>query len=119
MPGDISSAAYPLVLTLLSKKSELIIKNVNVCPTRIGIITILRKMGATQKYIKFKNLRVVKGEKIADIFIKSMNNLKAIKLPKSFNNSSAIDEFVLIFICAAFSKGISTFRNLEELNKSL
>jgi len=117
VPGDISSAAYPLVLTLLSKKSELIIKNVNVCPTRIGIITILRKMGATQKYIKFKNLRVVKGEKIADIFIKSMNNLKAIKLPKSFNNSSAIDEFVLIFICAAFSKGISTFRNLEELNK--
>ena len=114
IPGDISSASFLIVLTLLSKKSQLTIKNLNVNSSRIGIISILNMMGAS---IKLKKVRAYKGEKIADIFIKSMNNLKAINLPKSFNNSSAIDEFVLIFICAAFSKGISTFRNLEELNK--
>ncbi|MBC8307103.1 MAG: 3-phosphoshikimate 1-carboxyvinyltransferase [Pelagibacterales bacterium] len=112
--GDISSASFLIVLTLLSKKSQLTIKDLNVNSSRIGIISILNMMGAS---IKLKKVRAYKGEKIADIFIKSMNNLKAINLPKSFNNSSAIDEFVLIFICAAFSKGISTFRDLEELNK--
>ena len=114
IPGDISSASFLIVLTLLSKKSQLTIKDINVNSSRIGIISILNMMGAS---IKLKKVRTYKGEKIADIFIKSMNNLKAINLPKSFNNSSAIDEFVLIFICAAFSKGISTFRDLEELNK--
>ena len=114
IPGDISSAAFFIVLTLLSKKSKLIIKNVNVNPTRIGIISILNKMGAS---IKMKNKKIYKGEKIADIIVKSTNNLKAINCPKNFKNSSAIDEFLLIFICSAFAKGISTFRGLEELNK--
>ena len=42
--------------------------------------------------------------------------IKAINCPKKFNNSSAIDEFLLIFICSAFAEGISTFKGLEELN---
>ena len=114
IPGDISSASFPLVLTLLSENSQLTIKNINVNPSRTGIISILNKMGAC---IKLKNIKIDKGERTADIFVKSIKNLKSINLSKKFNNSSAIDEFLLIFICASFSKGISIFRNLEELNK--
>jgi 3-phosphoshikimate 1-carboxyvinyltransferase len=114
LSGDISSASFLIVLTLLSEKSQLTIKNVNVNPTRTGIISILNKMGAS---IKLKNKRSYKGEQTADIITRSVKNLKAINLPKKFNNSSAIDEFLLIFICCAFARGTSTFRGLEELNK--
>ena len=112
IPGDISSASFPIVLTLLSKNSQLIIKDVNINSSRTGIISIINMMGGL---IKLKNKRIYKGEKIADILIKSTDNLKAINLPKSFNNSTAIDEFNLIFLCAAFAKGVSSFRGLLEL----
>ena len=115
VPGDMSSAAYPLVLTLLSKKSHLVIKNVNVCPTRSGIITILRKMGATKKYIRFKNKRIIKGEKLADIVVKSCNSLKGIKVPIKLN-SFAIDEMLLLFLCSVKSKNCSYYRSISELN---
>ena len=66
--------------------------------------------------IKIKNKINYKGELIGDIFVKSTNNLKAIKCPKKMN-SSAIDEFLIIFLLAAKAKGISTFKDLGELNK--
>ncbi len=113
IPGDISSAAFFIVLTILSSNSEMIIKNVNINESRIGIITILRRMGAT---IKLKNKKIYKGENIANIFIKSSRKLKGINCP-SYLNSSAIDEFLIIFLVAAKAKGISTFKNLGELNK--
>ena len=53
---------------------------------------------------------------MADLLIKSNKNLKAINLSPKLN-SSAIDEFLLIFLVASVSKGVSTFRNLSELNK--
>ena len=113
IPSDISSAAFFIILTLLSKKSRLIIKNVNVNPSRIGIIKILNKMGAK---IVFKNKRIYKGEKIANILVKSSNSLKSINCPVELN-SSAIDEFLLIFLAAAKSRGISYFKDLSELNQ--
>ena len=113
VPGDISSSAFFLVLTLLSKESKLKIKNVNVNKSRTGIIKILNMMNAN---ILLKNKRIYKGEAVSDIYIKSKNNLKGIRCPKSLN-SSAIDEFLLIFLVAAKSKGISSFKNLTELNK--
>ena len=113
VPGDISSSAFFLVLTLLSKESKLKIKNVNVNKSRTGIIKILNMMNAN---ILLKNKKTYKGEAVSDIYIKSKNNLKGIKCPKSLN-SSAIDEFLLIFLVAAKSKGISSFKNLTELNK--
>jgi 5-enolpyruvylshikimate-3-phosphate synthase len=58
IPSDISSSAFFIVLTALSKNSELIIKNVNINPSRIGIITILKKMG---KKITFKNKKIYKA----------------------------------------------------------
>ena len=113
IPSDISSCAFFIVLTALSKSSKLKIKNVNINPSRTGVIDIIKKMGVR---ISKKNVRNYKGEKIADIIIKSSKNLRSIKCPTKFN-SSAIDEFLLIFLVAAKAKGISYFRNLSELNQ--
>ena len=113
IPSDISSSAFFIVLTALSKKSELTIKNVNINPTRIGIITILKKMGVK---IIFKNKKNYKGEKRADIKIISAKNIKSINCPPKLN-SGAIDEFLVIFLVAAKAKGVSYFRNLGELNQ--
>ena len=113
IPGDISSAAFFIVLTTLANNSQLLIKNVNVNPSRTGVITILKKMGGK---IFLKNQRSYRGEKIADILIKSSKNLKAINCPPELN-SSAIDEFLVIFLAAAKAKGISYFKNVSELNQ--
>ena len=113
IPSDISSSAFFIVLTALSKDSELIIKNVNINQSRIGIITILKKMGVK---IIFKNQRIYKGEKIADIKVKSPEYLKPINCPSNLN-SSAIDEFLVIFLVAAKANGVSLFKNLNELNQ--
>ena len=111
IPGDPSGSAFFVVLTLLSKNSYLIIKNVCANPYRIGYITILNKMGAK---IKLKNTKIYKGEKIADIHVQSQKSLKAINCPPRLN-SSAIDEFLIIFLAAAKAKGISYFSQLNEL----
>ena len=66
--------------------------------------------------ILFKNTKNYKGERIADIHIKSPKNLRPINCPKKLN-SGAIDEFLVIFLLAAKAKGISTFRDLAELNQ--
>ena len=111
--GDISSSAFFLVLTILSKNSEITIKKINVNESRIGIIKILKMMNCK---IILKNKKNYKGEKIADIFVKSTKILKPINCPSKLN-SSAIDELILCFLCSAKAKGISTFKDLGELNK--
>ena len=113
IPGDISSSAFFMALTTLANNSKLLIKDVNINPSRTGVITILKKMGAK---IILKNKRSYRGEKISNIFIKSSNNLKAINCPTELN-SSAIDEFLVIFLVAARAKGISYFKDLSELNQ--
>ena len=113
IPGDISSASFFIALTLLSKKSQLRLKNINLNPSRLGILKILNKMGAN---IKLKNIKTFKGERRGDIFVKSDKELKAINCPSSLN-SSAIDEFLIIFLIAAKSRGVSYFKDLSELNK--
>ncbi len=112
IPSDISSGSFFIVLTTLTKNSKLNIKNVNINPTRIGILKILKMMGVK---VVLKNIKNYKEEKIADIHVKSTNNLKSINCPSSLN-SSAIDEFLLIFLLAAKAKGVSYFKNLSELN---
>jgi len=113
VPSDISSASFFIVLTCLTENSNLTLKNVNINSSRIGIIIILKKMGVK---ILFKNKRLYKGEVIADIFVKSSKNLKSIDCPEKLNSSS-IDEFLLIFLVAAKAKGVSFFKNLNELNQ--
>ena len=113
VPSDISSGAFFIALTVLTKKSQLIIRNVNVNQTRIGINAILKKMGVK---IKLLNKKIYKGEPIADILVKSPKKLKSINCPSKLN-SKAIDEFLIIFLIAARANGISYFKNLDELNK--
>ena len=113
IPSDISSSAFFIILTALSKNSKLLIKDVNINPTRIGVISILKKMGVN---IIFQNKKTYKGEKLADIKIEGGKKLKAINCPANLN-SGAIDEFLVIFLVAAKAKGISYFKDLAELNQ--
>ena len=113
IPSDLSSCAFFIALTALSEKSKLVIKKVNINPTRTGVLTILRKMGVK---ISFFNKKIYKGEPMADIFIQSPKMLKSISCPSNLN-SAAIDEFLVLFLIAAKAKGISFFKNLDELNK--
>jgi 3-phosphoshikimate 1-carboxyvinyltransferase len=113
IPGDISSSAFFIVLTTLTNNSRLLIKDVNINPSRTGVLTILKKMGAK---ITLKNAKIYRGEKISDILVESAKNLRAINCPSKLN-SSAIDEFLVIFLVAAKSKGISFFKDVSELNQ--
>jgi len=113
IPSDISSSAFFIVLTALSKNSKLKIKNININPTRIGILKILIMMGVK---IKILNKKIYKGEKIADILVISTKSIKPINCPPNLN-TAAIDEFLLIFLVAARANGISVFKNLSELNQ--
>ncbi len=113
IPSDISSSAFFIVLTALSKNSQITIKNVNINPTRVGILKILKMMSIR---IKITEQRIYKGEKIGNITVKSQKNFKAINCPTRLN-SAAIDEFLLIFLIAAKAKGVSYFKELSELNQ--
>ena len=113
IPSDISSSSFFIVLTALTPGSKMKIKNVNVNPSRLGIIKILKIMGVK---IFFKNKKNYKGEDIADLYIEGTKNLKSINCPVKLN-TSAIDEFLIIFLIAAKAKGISSFKNLSELNE--
>ena len=112
IPSDISSSAFFIILTSLTKNSKLVIKNVNINSSRTGVIEILKMMGVK---IIFQNKRIYKGETIADIYIESPKKIKAINCPTKFN-SGAIDEFLSIFLVAAKAKGVSIFKDLGELN---
>ncbi len=113
IPSDISSASFFIVLACLTKNSEIKLKSVNINPSRVGVIKILKKMGVN---IKINNIKIYKGEKVADLNIKSATNIKPIKCPKNLISAS-IDEFLLIFLVAAKAKGVSYFKNLSELNQ--
>ena len=113
IPSDISSSAFFIALTSLSENSKIVVKNVNINPSRIGIITILKKMGVK---IIFRNKKIYKGEQNADIEVTSPKILKSINCPAKLN-SGAIDEFLLIFLIAAKAKGVSYFKDLAELDQ--
>jgi 3-phosphoshikimate 1-carboxyvinyltransferase len=110
VPGDISSAAFMIILALISKNSKVIIKNVLLNPTRTGILDVLKKMKAK---IKIKNKKTICGELVGDIEVKS-SNLKATVVPKIIA-PRLIDEYPILFIAACFAKGTSQFKGIEEL----
>ena len=110
IPGDSSSAAPFIILTLLTSNSKLKIKNINCNKTRMGFINILKKMNAN---IKIKNLQKKSNEPVGDIIVKS-SYLKPIKCPKHLV-PYAIDEFPLLFVAASIVKGTSKFYGIGEL----
>jgi 3-phosphoshikimate 1-carboxyvinyltransferase len=110
VPGDISSAAFMIILALISKNSKVTIKNVLLNPTRTGILDVLKKMKAK---IKIKNKKTVCGEIVGDIEAKS-SNLKATTVPEKMA-PRLIDEYPILFIAACFAKGTSNFKGIDEL----
>jgi len=110
VPGDISSAAFMIILALISKNSTVTIKNVLLNPTRTGILDVLKKMEAK---IKIKNKKTICGEVVGDIEAKS-SNLKATLVPEKIA-PRLIDEYPILFIAACFAKGTSNFKGIEEL----
>ena len=109
--SDPSSASFLIALTLLNPNSKLTINNVICNTTRIGFLKVLKeKMNAN---IKIKNLRKISGEIVGTIIIKS-SSLKSINCPRKLV-PFLIDEFCILFVIAALTKGISKFNGIEEL----
>ncbi|MET0026150.1 MAG: 3-phosphoshikimate 1-carboxyvinyltransferase [Candidatus Thiodiazotropha sp.] len=110
VPADISSATFFLIGACISEGSELLLEHVGINPTRDGVITILKLMGAD---INLLNQRVVGGEPVADIQVRS-SRLHGIEIPGELV-PLAIDEFPALFVAAACAEGETRLRGAEEL----
>ncbi|MEE9355469.1 MAG: 3-phosphoshikimate 1-carboxyvinyltransferase [Methylococcaceae bacterium] len=110
VPSDISSAAFFLVGATIAANSELNLQHVGINPTRIGVIEILKLMGAD---IRLFNEAVVGGEPVADIQVRS-SRLKGIEIPEQLV-PLAIDEFPVLFVAAACAEGTTVLTGAEEL----
>lgn len=110
VPSDISSAAFFMVAASIASNSDITLEHVGMNPTRVGVINILRLMGAN---IQINDAREVGGEPVADIRIRSAQ-LKGINIPED-QVPLAIDEFPAIFIAAACAEGITVLTGAEEL----
>jgi len=110
VPGDISSAAFFMAGAALSAESDLLMRNVGVNPTRVGIIDILRKMGGS---IEVMDGRETSGEPVAEIRVRS-TRLKGVEISGS-ELLPAIDEFPIICVAAAFADGTTTISGAGEL----
>ena len=110
VPADISSAAFFLVAASIAEGSQLTLEHVGMNPTRIGVINILRAMGAN---ISVSNEREVGGEPVADLTVISAP-LKGIRIPED-QVPLAIDEFPVLFVAAACAEGETVLTGAEEL----
>ena len=108
--GDPSSAAFFTALTLLTPKSYLRIEHVGLNPRRIGFYNLLKKHGAR---IKFKNVKEINHERVGDIEVQS-SNLKAINANPGYY-VLATDEYPILFVIAALTRGTSVFKGIEDL----
>ncbi len=110
VPADISSAAFFLVGASIADSSDLLLEHVGINPTRDGVISILRLMGAN---IEVLNEREIGGEPVADLRVKSAS-LKGIRIPEEYV-PLAIDEFPALFVAAACAEGETILTGAEEL----
>ena len=110
IPGDISSSAFFSALTIMSKNTEIKIKNVGLNPTRTGFYQILKKANAN---IKFSNLVKKNNEVSADISVKS-SKIRPLNTESKYY-VSATDEYPILFVIAALTKGISIFKGISDL----
>jgi cyclohexadieny/prephenate dehydrogenase / 3-phosphoshikimate 1-carboxyvinyltransferase len=110
VPSDISSATFFLVAAAITPGSDLVLEHVGINPTRIGVINILKRMGAD---LTLSNQHEVGGEPVADLHIRYAP-LKGIDIPVD-QVPLAIDEFPALFIAAANAEGTTRLRGAEEL----
>ncbi|MDB4860909.1 3-phosphoshikimate 1-carboxyvinyltransferase [Alphaproteobacteria bacterium] len=110
IPSDLSSSAFFIIAALINKNSKINLNNININPTRDGILTALKKMGAK---IYINNQRTISGEIVADLEVE-YSSLIGCELDAKLAKYM-IDEYPILSIAAAFAKGTSIFRGLKEL----
>jgi len=110
VPGDPSSAAFPMVAALITPGSDIVIENIMLNPTRTGLIDTLIEMGGD---IKIENRRLAGGEEVGDLHVKA-SSLKGITVPPD-RAPSMIDEYPILGVAASFASGTTRMEGLEEL----
>jgi 3-phosphoshikimate 1-carboxyvinyltransferase len=110
IPGDPSSAAFPLIAALVVPGSEVVVRSVMINPLRAGLFETLREMGAD---LSLDNRRLVGGEEVADISARH-GALRNVEVPAG-RAPSMIDEYPILAIAAAFASGRAVMRGLAEL----
>lgn len=110
VPGDISSAAYFLVAGLICEDADILVKNVNINPTRAGILKVIEDMGGN---ISYTDRRTVSGEEVADINVRTSSlhgtTVEGDIIP------TLIDELPVIAVMAAYADGTTVIRDAAEL----
>ncbi|PIL19703.1 3-phosphoshikimate 1-carboxyvinyltransferase [Puniceibacterium antarcticum] len=111
VPRDPSSAAFPVCAALIVEGSDVLVPNIGLNPTRAGLFTTLREMGADLSY---ENLREEGGEPVADLRARFSPNMQGIEVPPD-RAASMIDEYPVLSVVAAFATGDTVMRGVKEL----
>ena len=111
VPRDPSSAAFPVCAALITEGSDILVPNIGLNPTRAGLYTTLREMGAD---LVFENERLEGGEPVADLRAKFSPNMKGIEVPPE-RAASMIDEYPILSVVASFAEGETIMRGVKEL----
>ena len=110
VPGDPSSAAFPIVAALLVPGSRVVVENVGLNPLRTGLVTTLREMGAA---LRVENERIAGGEPVGDI-VAEYTELTGVEVPP-LRAPAMIDEYPVLAVAAAAARGTTRMRGLAEL----
>jgi len=110
VPRDPSSAAFPVCAALIVEGSDVLVPNIGLNPTRAGLFTTLKEMGADLTY---ENMREEGGEPVADLRAK-FSNLKGVDVPAE-RAASMIDEYPILSVVASFAEGNTVMRGVKEL----
>ncbi len=111
VPRDPSSAAFPVCAALMVEGSDVLIPNIGLNPTRAGLFTTLREMGADLTY---ENEREEGGEPVADLRAKFSPNMKGIEVPPE-RAPSMIDEYPILSVVACYATGKTVMKGVKEL----
>ena len=110
VPGDPSSALFPIVAALICKNSDIIVKNVLINSTRDGAFRVLKNMGAD---ISFLNHRIIAAEDVYDIRVRS-SKLRGVDVPRKFS-PTMIDDYPILAVAASMANGKTHFKGINEL----
>ena len=113
VPRDPSSAAFPVCAALIVEGSDVLVPNIGLNPTRAGLFTTLREMGADLTY---ENLREEGGEPVADLRARFSPNMKGIEVPPE-RAASMIDEYPVLSVVACFASGQTVMRGVKESDR--
>jgi len=111
VPRDPSSAAFPVCAALIVPDSDVLVPGIGLNPTRAGLFTTLREMGADLTY---ENERIEGGEPVADLHARFSPDLRGITVPPE-RAASMIDEYPILSVVAAFAHGQTVMRGIHEL----